>query len=61
MGHHRGTRDKRVALLLEIVNEHLTDLLARERGIHLVARGGERVERVVEKRDPLRVEGYLDG
>ena len=37
MGHHRGTRDKRVALLLKIVNEHLTDPLAHERGIRLVA------------------------
>ena len=49
-----------MGLLLEVVNEHLTDLLARERGIHFVARGGERVEGVVET-EPLRVEGYLDG
>ena len=60
MGHDRGTRDKCVVLLLEVVNKHLTDLLARERGVHLVAQGGERVEQVVET-EPFRVEGYLDG
>ena len=49
-----------MGLLLEIVNEHLPDLLARERGIHLVARGGEIVKWVVET-EPVRVERYLYG
>ena len=49
-----------MSLFLEVVNEHLSDLLARERGIHLVARGGEIVEWVVET-EPVRVERYLYG